>query len=419
MSRPSLAPASSTVAIRRLADEVASHADRDALGALAYDVLSRQAEGKALFAGRDFVEKRAAEHGVTRERAQIASGNLLATLERGAESDSERAAVAAFAVHGFGRRLVSSPDDAPTTVGRLVRHTDWLELATPYSVLPFVDAVLDAEHAAVVWKEIAHAVVDDASGHGGATAGVRARNAARLSALAASGATSARTALEAVGDTQGIDTATRALAIALLAGTGGGDAREGSATRGRGGPRLRGRMLAPRRRGALQLVRWVSGWALIAWIARGIGALLGIRRDAELALGDQGLELREERFVLGRKVGEAVSRLAISSIVEAGREVRYPSLHLLIGVLALSFGLLFGGLVLFDGARSGELTLMLAGAALALTGAGLDLALDVLVPARRGRVSVDLAVHRGRVVRVGRVGLDEADRFLGALRDRA
>jgi len=261
-----------------------------------------------------------------------------------------------------------------------------------------------------VWKEIAHSVVDDASGPGGATAGIRARNAARLSALAASGTDAARAAIDAVAETQGIDPPTRALASAL---------RGGAPTRSAAGARIRGRVLAPRRRGALQVLRWVSGWALVAWIARGVGSLLGIRRDAELALGEKGLELREERFVLGRKVGEAVSELALGSIVEAGREVRYPSLHLLVGVLALSFGLLFGGLVLFDGARSGELTLMLAGAALALSGAGLDLALDVLVPARRGRVSVDLAVHRGRVVRLGRVPLDEADRFLGALRDRA
>lgn len=74
--------------------------------------------------------------------------------------------------------------------------------------------------------------------------------------------------------------------------------------------------------------------------------------------------------------------------------------------------------MLFDGARSGELTLMLAGAALALAGAGLDLALDVLGPGRRARVTVDLAVHRGRVLRLSRVPLADADRFLGALRER-
>ncbi|UJR79589.1 hypothetical protein [Sandaracinus amylolyticus] len=402
------APPAPADPMRRIADEVRAHAARDALGALALDVLSRQAEGRVLFAGREFVEKRAAEHGVERDQAQTGAGNLLGVLERGPESDVERATVTAFAVHGLGERLArASADDGSALVARFVRHADWLELATSYSVLPFVDAVLPSERAARVWAEVAQAVVDDASGPSGSSASMRARNAARLTALAASTADAAREGLAAVASTSGIDGATRALATTLH----GGPVASGDA-------RIRGRVVQPRRSGALAVLRWVSGWALASWAVRGVGSLLGFRREAELALGARGIELREERFVLGRKVGETRSTVAPQSILEAGREVRYPSLHLLVGAIALSFGLLFGGLVLFDGARSGELTLMLAGAALALAGAGLDLALEVLVPGRRGRVTVDVAVHRGRVLRLGRVPLEEADRFLGALRDR-
>lgn len=404
-------PAPAAPAVARTADEVRAHAARDALGALALDVLSRQAEGRVLFAGREFVEKRAAEHGVRREDAQTGAGNLLGVLERGPESDLERATVTAFAVHGLGERLArATPEDAPALLARFVRHADWLELATPYSVLSFVDAVLPAERAARVWDEVAQAIVDDASGASGGTASIRGRNAARISALASSDSDAARRGLDAVAATGAIDPATRALAASLSRG---GDASASA------GARIRGRVAGPRRAGGLAVLRWVSGWALAAWLVRGVGALLGFRREAELALGARGIELREERFVLGRKVGETVSTVAPQSILEAGRDVRYPSLHLLVGAIALSFGLLFGGLVLFDGARSGELTLMLAGAALVLGGAGLDLALDVLVPGRRGRVSVDLAVHRGRVLRVDRVPLADAERFLGALRARS
>ena len=64
---------------------------RRALGALALDVLSRQAEGRTLFAGEAFVEKRAAAHEVARKEADTAAGNLVGVLERGAKQPLERA----------------------------------------------------------------------------------------------------------------------------------------------------------------------------------------------------------------------------------------------------------------------------------------------------------------------------------------
>jgi hypothetical protein len=408
MARPSIPSIPPREPPPRLAAEVSAHDARDALGALCHDVLSRQAEGKVLFAGREFAAKRAEEHGVTREHADTDAGNLLGILERGPENDLERATITAFAVHGFGQKLASAaPEDAPALLQRFVRHADWLELATPYSVLPHVDPILPREGAAKVWGEVAQAIVDDGSGAVGTVPAMRARNAARLSALAASRSEAARAALASVAESAGIDPGSRALAVALIQGSGAAPFA-----------RVRGVVVAARRSAAVAALRLVTGWSLLAWITRGIASLLGMRREAELLLGVKGIELREERFVLGRKVGESVSTLATQSILEAGREVRYPSLHLLVGAISLSVGLLFGGLVMFDGARSGELTLMLVGAVLALAGAGLDLALDVLVPGRRGNVTVDLAVHRGRVLRVGGVPLAEAERFLGALRER-
>jgi hypothetical protein len=388
--------------LARIAAEVRTHPARDALGALAFDVLSRLAEGKELVAGREHVEKRAAEYGVDRARAQTSAGNLLGVLERGAETDTERAMVAAFAVHGLGQCLASSPGEEAALVARFVRHTDGLEFATPDVVCPLVDALLPPAQAARFHRELAQAIVDDASGPMGATAAARARNAARLSALAASPSEAAARALAAVADTTAIDAATRALASALRG--------PASST-----VRIRGRVARARRRGAAAVFAWASGWALLTWVARGIGSLLGFRREAELSLGDRGVEIREERFVLGRKVGESVVTVALTSIVAAGREVRYPSLHLLVGAVALSIGVLVGGLFVLDGVRSGERGLLIAGALLVLVGAALDLALEVLVPGGRGRVSVDLAVHRGRMLRVVGVPLEEADRFLTAL----
>lgn len=390
----------------RAAFEVRAHSAREVLGALAFDVLSRQAEGKVLFSGREFIDKRASEHGVTREDAQTRAGNLLDVLERGPEQDFERAIIAAFAVHGFGSRLrESSPEERATLVARFVRHADFFELGTAYTIFPFVDSMLSLELAASFWQEVAQTVVDEASGTGGERA--RARNAARLSALAASTSDAARDALERVVESGAVDAPTRAFALALR-----GEPKCASPK----GARIRGRVAPKRRSAAMRILRWGSGWALLAWLARGVGALFGLSHELEVTLDDKRIDVREERFVLGRKIAESKSTLMPDAIVEAGRAARYPSLRLTVGVVALSVGLLFGGLVMFDGARSGELSLMLAGAGLALAGALLDLAIDVLGPGRRARVSVEFSARSGRVFRVAKVPLEDADRFLEKLR---
>lgn len=166
----------------------------------------------------------------------------------------------------------------------------------------------------------------------------------------------------------------------------------------------------------MRLLRWVSGWALLAWLVRGIGALFGFRHEIEMTIGGKELDVREMRFVLGRKIQESTSTLAIDSIASVRRTARYPALRLSVGVVALSIGLLFGGLVMFDGARSGELSLMLAGAGLALLGTLLDLVIDVVGPGLRARVSLELWARSGRVLRIARIPLDDADRFLEAVR---
>jgi hypothetical protein len=175
-------------------------------------------------------------------------------------------------------------------------------------------------------------------------------------------------------------------------------------------------MRSPRWVGSLRVLSLVSGYAIIAWVARGIGLLAGIRREADLSLAGPDIEIRERRFAFGRQVRERKDRIALSSIVSVGRQVRYPSVHLYVGAIALAIGVLVGGTWIFEGARSGELVLLSIGAGLLLAGALLDLALDVLVPGTRGRVLVELAVHRGRVLRLDGVALEDADRFLEAIR---
>src|SRR5690606_38785546 len=156
-------------------------------------------------------------------------------------------------------------------------------------------------------------------------------------------------------------------------------------------------------KGSLEVLRWLSGWAILAWIARALAFVLGLRRSVEVRLGAEAIEVRTKVSLLGRVVRESDETWRLESIEGAGRHVRYPAIHRLVGALALSVGVLFGGLVLFDGARSGELVLLMLASAIVLGGAGLDLALDVLVPARRGRVAVDLCARSRRPLRLTRV----------------
>lgn len=385
--------------------------ERASLAALAYDMLSRQAEGRAFYAGHKLLRGRAEEHGVGHDEASTQAGNLLAVLERGAETSLERALVVAFAVAGLADALGEDDEKAAAArVFRFVRHADWLEVCTEYAVYPFVDALLEAPDAARVWREVAQAVVDDAAGRDGERPRIRARNAARLSGLAASTADAAREGLRGVVRSTALDEATR-----LLASTLAGDGRDEQPSLS---PSVAGRLGRAPRRATVEALRWISGAAIVGWLLRALAFVLGARSSGELRLATGGIEVRTRVSLLGRTVREREETWALEALEGAGRQVRYPALHLLVGAVALSIGVLFGGLVLFDGARSGELVLLSLAALLVLVGAGLDLALDVLVPGRRGGVAVELVARARRPLRLTRVPLEEADAFLRALRKR-
>lgn len=390
-------------------DAVRGAEHRPRLAALAYDVLSRQAEGRAEYSGQKLIRGRAEEHGVSHDDAATKGGNLLAILERGVSSALERALVAAFAVAGLGDALADDDDKAARErVFRFVRHADWLEVCTEHRVYAFVDALLEAPLAARVWRELAQAIVDEAAGRDGDQPRVRAKNAARATALAASSSESARDALRDVVRSSALDEPTRLFASTLL----GDGADEKPAV----SPRVLGSIGRAPARSSLEVLRWLSGWAIAAWIVRALAFVLGLRRQVEVRLGKSALEVHTRVSLLGRTVRESNETWRLDALEGASREVRYPAVHLLIGAIALSAGVLFGGLVLFDGARSGELVLLLIASAIVLAGAGLDLALDVLVPAQRGRVVVDLSARSRRPLRLTRVSLDEADTFLRALK---
>src|SRR5687767_2148276 len=98
MASVSLAPIE---AVDRVLLEVRAHPHADRLAALCFDVLSGQAEGKALYSGRRMLRMRAAAHRVLRSEAETTVGNLVTILERGPERAIEWTAIAGFAVRGL------------------------------------------------------------------------------------------------------------------------------------------------------------------------------------------------------------------------------------------------------------------------------------------------------------------------------
>jgi hypothetical protein len=385
------------------------------VGALAFELVSRQAEGRLLFSGKEYVERKASEHGVVRADAATSAGNVLTILERGAENDAERTLLAVATVHGLSSALEGADDEGARTalIARFVRHVDYLELGTPISIWSVLPETLAPRFRPALHAELAQRIVDDGSGERGRAPAARARNAGRLSALArwADTEPSARKALDDVIHTRSLDAPTLALASALLP-EGGTRPSTAAATE------LKGLLERPRSSGIVRGLMLITGLALGGWLLRGLLALIGARREVDLRIATTGIELEERTRAFGRVLRQTHSAFTFAGLRSVVREVRYPRLHLYAGAIALAAGVLVGGTWIFDGVRGGDFRLAATGAALVLGGAVLDLLLDVVVPARRGRVVVEVAAERGRRIRVGDLPLEAADAFVGALRQR-
>lgn len=346
-----------------------------ALCALTLEVLSRQAEGRLLFAGREMVDARAKEHGV--DDGKIGPTNVLALLREGPTDARGFAVLAALAVRGLEAHL----GDA-ARVARFVRHADWLELSTPYALYTFVAPLL-GERADTLWAAV-------------------------------------REASDLLGDAPR-EQALRALHDAALAraGKAGGAAMapEGE-LHVAGEVHVAGELRTPPRGGFVGFLRLASGLALLQWVTRGLAAVVGLRRQAVLSFHGGGLRLHKRVTVLGRLIRERDESFTLAAVASVARFARRPALGLLLGALALAVGILVGGLFLVEGVRSGETYLLLFGAGLVGIGAALDLGLSVLWPAHRGQRGLELAVLPKR--RFALLAVDEASatRFVDELERR-
>ncbi|HMI92192.1 MAG TPA: hypothetical protein VK509_12540 [Polyangiales bacterium] len=416
----------------------------DRLAALGFDVLSRQAEGKSLYAGKKFAAGRAQAHGVKRSDADTPLGNVVALIERGAEGATQQGLLAALFVRGFGDAVQARPNERALLLARFCEHCEWLELSIGQRVWPLLPVLLPSPLVNDVHAALGAATLQPDPAH---LAGksrdprARARSAGRIALLAEADSPAARDALARIGREHG-DELIRGLAgqalAAIRASTSGSVSvsssvivtgspststsssfppRDSAASplascsvSGRSGPRRRGPVLT--------VLSWLSGFALLAWLFRlGLFAI-GYRREIELLLRGDALRVHRTTRLFGRTLIDEQRLHPLDDLSSAARTTRYPMLYAAVGTMCFALGVLLGGALGFDALRAGEPALLSWAALGVLLGSALDLAFTVLLPAGQGRVGLDLELGRTRSAQLTAVPLAEADRFLEALWQR-
>jgi hypothetical protein len=184
-----------------------------------------------------------------------------------------------------------------------------------------------------------------------------------------------------------------------------------------GGELLRRRAGVPSTvlRAAFHLSLLFVPWFVLRLLAR---FFVGFRRRGTLRLAPDGLVLRRESSILGRRMREEETSYPLAVVLAVGRVKRYRWLHLLLGLLCLVVGGSIGIVAIHDGVAGGYAPLALAGFGLLGLGVVIDLALNVLVPAARRQSIVELRVPREDLWLSG-VEDDLAEIFVRAVRARA
>ncbi|HEY2734269.1 MAG TPA: hypothetical protein VGI70_09800, partial [Polyangiales bacterium] len=337
------------------------------LATFAHDVLASWADTRSLSSGQRNMAERAADYDIDHDNAATELGNLLQILERGPRGDAELSLIAAFALRGFDRLYAAAHGgEHQASADRFVAQLDWLELATDYRLTPFAERLLGIPARRALIAALSRAIGrEDLPPDVTPDVGARARNAARLTVLAGMNDETAVDALRSI-RRQARDPATRVLALAL--GPEGVDRDETL--------RVVGISRTPSRSVPIALLRWFSGFALLSALHRFACFLIALRRDLEVELRGDALQVRSRTSMLGRTLRSTEACYDVWRVTGAFRRARFALLRSVIGVLSLSIGVLLGGYLVFDGARGGAPMLLVLGAAVVAVGSSVDLALN-------------------------------------------
>jgi len=142
-------------------------------------------------------------------------------------------------------------------------------------------------------------------------------------------------------------------------------------------------------------------------------------RDARIELNASGVEVRAKTELLGRELSNVHSVFPLSGLAVVRRDVRFPSLHVYVGLVALLVGTYLGVQFLSWGALGGSIRLLSYGFLLLAVGVVVDLLLVAIVPGSRGKVRVVVVPKRGATFCIGGLETQGADRLLAEIAKRA
>ena len=187
------------------------------------------------------------------------------------------------------------------------------------------------------------------------------------------------------------------------------------------GRTLRGRIAFSPKGAVATAVAAFSGWLmfrqLLGWILR---LFLGYRANAEVTISEKGLEIRESRTLLGRKLSEQTTVHSMPRIQRLSREVRFARAGTYAGLAALGLGSAVGMRLFVDGLRvpgfSGPLLLL--GLLMVLGGLGLDFALANWLDSSKSRCRFLIISEDGKGFCIAGVEPTQADSILSELSSR-
>jgi hypothetical protein len=160
-----------------------------------------------------------------------------------------------------------------------------------------------------------------------------------------------------------------------------------------------------------------TGILFVVNAARLLGRwVLAYRRPAEMTLSeDGGVRVHWRTELLGRTLRDRSVVVPRTGLARATRDVRYPSIALYAGLLALAVGSWVGVAAFVDGVRAASPSLLAWGLAIVALGLAIDFALSSLAPGARGRCRLLLVPRDGNGLCIAGVDTARADAVLARL----
>jgi len=153
------------------------------------------------------------------------------------------------------------------------------------------------------------------------------------------------------------------------------------------------------RSGPVRVLLWLTGLALLAWIVRGLVALLGYRHPTTLTLGPRGLELEGERRFVGLSLGQTARLVPLASIQLVDLVGRSGLWALVAALVAVTLAAAIGTTLVLWGFYGAEPSWIMGGLMVIAAGVVLD-ALAYLwsrLCARRGLADLELRSRAARM----------------------